>query len=143
MRHLGQIRSYGVTKDVLAHRYGQHALALTKALGLEHFTQVDDLSLWIRNFDPDDRLPRQRCDNTNRHRTQRHCQIVGQAHDLVDLDARGRLVFVHSDHGSGMHTHHTTGHAEIRELLLEDLRIHEQRISIVLATAFGRRREDR
>src|SRR5690606_34715028 len=88
-------------------------------------------------------LPGQRRDDADRDRPQCHRQIVRQSDDPIDLDAGCRLVLVHRDDRTGVHADDPTLDTEVRELLLENLRVHQQRIAIVGTLAFGRQREDR
>ena len=80
------------------------------------------LALFVRHFDSDHGLARHRRLDSHRGRSQSHREIVGEIHDLADLDSGARLEFVHRDDRAGLHLDHAALDAEVRELLLEHAR---------------------
>src|SRR4030095_11027351 len=59
------------------------------------------------------------------------------------LDPRRGLELVHRDHGARVHLHDVAAHAEVRELLLENPRVHDQAVAVGGAGAPGRLLEPR
>ena len=122
---------------------GRARVAVAELLAFEQFAQVDGLALRVRDFDADHGLSGQRGDDAHRQRAQREREIVLETHDPLDLDPRRGLELVHRDHGARVHLHDVAAHAEVRELLLENPRVHDQAVAVVGAGAARRLLEHR
>src|SRR5690606_14178540 len=85
-----------------------------------------------RNFDPDDVLPGERRDDTDRLRGKSHRNIVREGSDPRDLHAGRRLELIKGDDRSRTNRFDRAFDFEIEELLAKDLRIPVQTLFIDL-----------
>ncbi len=125
MRHPRQVADHRVAEDVLAQGDGDLVLARVPLLRADHLAEEDAVALDVRHLDPHRPLARDRRDDADGDRAQGHGEVVGEVGDLGDLDPRRRLELVHGDHRPRVDLGDLTRDAKVEELVLEDLRVHQ------------------
>ena len=119
MRHLRQVAHNGEALDVFAQRDGQLALALREPLIRQELLEIDGLARHVRHLDAHAALARDGCDDANRHRLERHRDVVRQRHNLRQLRPRLGLKLEERDHGAGADVGHLAAHRKVVQHLLE------------------------
>ena len=71
-----QVYRQGLTRNVFTEEQRNLLLPDLRTALFDHFTHADDLTFFIRHFDSNTVLARDRCDNANARNTQRYRQII-------------------------------------------------------------------
>ena len=82
MGHLREITDDEVTIDILPHGKGELGLVMREAVIFEDFSDTDNISFLIRNFDPDKPESRNRRLDTDGFCLQSKCEIFFERFDL-------------------------------------------------------------
>ncbi len=97
VRHAGQVGVLVLAGNVLAQRKRQLARRIHKLVGRQALAQGDHLRDIVGHFDADGGLAGNGRFDAHIDRRQRHREVVGQANDLLDQNARLQLHFVARD----------------------------------------------
>ena len=111
MGHLRNVRHHDLSRNVLAHTEGQLRLRFLELPGVQHISEINDLSLLIGYLDTYGRLSGNRRLDTDIRRRKTHLDIIGQRHNLRHLDALLRLQLIARhcrSHGNVRHRHPDT-----------------------------------
>src|SRR5215469_7775281 len=119
MRHPREVRSHRPPRNVFSQRDGQLTVLGGELLSLENFPQIDSLALAVGHLDSNHRFALHRRLNYHRSRTQSHREVVGEIHNLTDLDARTGFELVHRDDRTRLNLYHPPRDAKVSELLLQ------------------------
>ncbi|MPM49322.1 hypothetical protein SDC9_96051 [bioreactor metagenome] len=94
MRHLRDVGDDVAALDVLAQTHGQRVMIVARLLAAQDVAQRDDLLVPVGDLDADGRASRDRAEDAHIGGTDRVGDVLGQAGDLLHLDAVADLDLV-------------------------------------------------
>ena len=116
-----QVYRQGLTRNVFTEEQRNLLLPDLRTALFDHFTHADDLTFFIRHFDSNTVLARDRSDDADARNTQRDRQIIGEASNLAESKPSVKFDLVQCDYGTGFNFDHFDIESEICKRLLQYL----------------------
>ena len=116
MRHAREVHDDRLSRNVLSETESDRRCAPIVARGAQDLAQVDQLHLFVGDFEADDGFPGNDLDDSDADRRERAGEVLREGGDPTHLQARGRLELEAGDDRSGMNGDHLDVDSKVTQL---------------------------
>ncbi|MCG3118362.1 MAG: hypothetical protein ALAOOOJD_00545 [bacterium] len=141
MRHAIQRGDEGLSGNRFAEGNGQWRSGLAKRVGINEFTQIDDLRFRVGQLDTNRGFARNRRDDTNAFGAHGQRQIIGERGDAAHFNAGIGLIFIAGNNRAGIDLGHIALHVKFGQPLFERVRMIEQFLARLHGIDFSGKRQ--